>query len=265
MTPLVWWWGAAAVVGGLGAALLRGVDGAFGVSVAGTGSLPVAIAFGALFGLVAGAPVAIVNAGLAQLGGRHWVRFLSIALPVAHAIWMLRAALSRTTSTLARAAMITGVVLIAWAVASLVVRITLGRAPSAAAPEEARAQFRPAEMSTSDAHGEDVAAFVRTSLRTHGSGNALFTLAPERLGAPVATRVLVDAGGTGHALDLEHSDARLAAGVEALGGFVVTDDRSLALAPPGLSAAAVISESISLIQKVTDTETVKVRFEGFGH
>ncbi len=45
-------------------------------------------------------------------------------------------------------------------------------------------------------------------------------------------------------------------------GFVLSDDRTIAIAPAGLSASAVVSEGIGPIQDVAGTEDVTVRFEG---
>lgn len=264
LIPFAWWWSGAAVVGAGVVVVLRWVDAAFGQAVSGTGGLLAAAGVGALTGLVAGMPLGAANAGLAQLGGRHWVRFISTALAVATAVWMLRAPIARTDSTAATVTMIVAVGLLAWLGARAIVRITLGPMELDAEQDEARVEFRPVEMSTSEPHGEDLQTFVRTSLRTHGHGNALFTLTATR-GNATSTHVLVDAGGTGHALDLTSGDVRLAESAESLSGFVLTEDRSLAIAPPGLSAAAVISEGISLIQRVTETDAVRVRFEGFGH
>ena len=122
-------------------------------------------------------------------------------------------------------------------------------------------------MLTSSADSDDVASFVRNNLRGYGSGNALFRLQAGGIGeSSASTEVLVDAGGTGHALNLaiDKWENALVDGVSEMPGFLVTDDKTLALAPAGLSAAAVVSEGISLVQKVSGDSDVKVQFEGFG-
>ena len=268
LVAFIWWAIGAAVVGVVYVLALSGSDSVFnsGSSIGLDRALWIALAVGAAQGIVYGVLPALANAGISKAlahrpTGAFALSRLFVVAWTGIVVWQLTDAFE----SLAERIMIGGLVVgAAWIVAGIVFdRYRHMLAPQADDDLEPDIRFTPTHMFTTDPRSDDVSAFVRDSLRRRGNGNALFTLESSR-GKRAATQVLVDSGGTGHALNLgDESD--LAANAAELPGFTLSDDNSIAIAPLGLSASAVVAEGIALIQKVSGDTDVKLQFEGFGH
>ena len=274
VVAFLWWLVAAGVVGALFPFVILGTD-----QILSTGAsdnidpeLWRAVVAGAAAGVTYGVVAAVANAGLSVLLPKRSQTLgpltqLIAGLWVIAVVWWL---LEFSNETLERAATAIVLASVAWIISPAVYRRYRSMLTHGAGRRDISEPpvFRPTHMLTSTADSDDVQMFVRNSLRTFGSGNALFTVEAGGAGGNnPATQVYVDAGGTGHALNLDVKkwEQALADGAADLPGFVVTDDRTLAIAPAGLSAVGVISEGISLVQRVSGTSTVRLQFEGFGH
>ena len=272
VTAFLWWLVGAAIIGATYPLLILGIDWLFdtGTSDMLDPAIWRATLTGSVFGMIYGVVPALGNAALSSaLKQRPWP--LERLTQLVAGLWTIVATwlIPETSSlVLERSAITLALTVIAWAIApNIFARYRALLAP-VAADAEARATFVPTQMYTSTADNDEVASFVRRSLRTFGRGNAVFTVAASAIGeSGPKTQIFVDSGGTGHALNIGGTRwaDKFITETERLADFTLTPDRTLAIAPPGLSAGAVVSQGVSLVQRVSGKPDVLIQFDGFGH
>lgn len=273
VTSFLWWLVGAAVVGAAYVPLVLATDTvlATGTADALDSRIWAALLAAAIMGVMYGVLGALANGGVSA-----FLRFKPRPLPAATqlvaGVWTIVVTwtlLGASPNLIERIVVTLGLAVVAWLVAPLIYqRYQTKLAPVDNQSGEARIKFVRTHIYTSTPDNDDLQAFVRTSLRGHGAGNALFTVEGGDIGLNTpSTQVLVDSSGTGHALNLaiKSWDDKLADEADQLAGFTVTSDRTLAIAPAGLSAAAVVGQGVAMIQRVSGKADVKVHFDGFGH